>query len=198
MDQSELIQRIYPLSPLQQGILLHYLKGEESGSYIQQISFDIRGKLDIDLFEKSFDGLINHYDVFRTIFVYEGFEEPRQVLLRERHSQIIFEDISSLSREQQLTYIQEFKQSDRKRGFNLSSDIPARLSVLKKDEESYTVIWCFHHIIIDGWGTSIVEKAFFESYCDLMEGIKSRGSLHAPGPRIPGRKGGLYAGGQRG
>jgi len=42
----ENIEDIYPLSPMQQGMLFHSIYAPESGEYIEQMSCKIDGQLD--------------------------------------------------------------------------------------------------------------------------------------------------------
>ncbi|MBV2240847.1 hypothetical protein KQR57_10600 [Bacillus inaquosorum] len=50
-------ENIYPLTPMQKGMLFHSLFDLSSGAYFQQTMFDLHGDLDIDSFSKSLDGL---------------------------------------------------------------------------------------------------------------------------------------------
>ena len=121
------IEKIYSLSPMQEGMLFHYLSGQDSNAYFEQLSFNIVGKMDIELFNKSFNMLIERYDIFRTVFIHERIETPKQVVLKKRKSDLFFEDISYMNDNEKLKYIEDFKIKDRQRGFNLSKDIPMRV-----------------------------------------------------------------------
>ncbi|WP_263973429.1 condensation domain-containing protein, partial [Clostridium botulinum] len=66
------IKNIYSLTPMQMGMLFHALKDEESSSYFEQSIFTLKGEIDLNIFERSFNKVIERYDILRTVFVYEN------------------------------------------------------------------------------------------------------------------------------
>lgn len=162
-------KNIYPLSPMQEGMLFHSLLNKDSGAYFQQMELTMEGKVDPELLEKSFQKLIDRYDVLRTIFVHEMFDQPKQIVLQERKGIVVYQDISHLSENRLRDYIDNFKRRDREKGFTLAKDLLTRLAVLKVGEEKYQVIWSFHHILMDGWCTGILIREFFIIYLGLMK-----------------------------
>ncbi|WP_313563808.1 condensation domain-containing protein, partial [Ruminiclostridium cellobioparum] len=171
MGQELKVEKIYPLSPMQEGMLFHYLVGESKEAYFEQVTYEITGELDLKCFEKSFNILINRHEVFRTVFIYEGLAKPQQVVLRERQTNIDFIDIAYMSEYEKKEYIEAFKNEDKQKGFNLSKDIMIRISIIRTGEYHYTVIWSHHHIIMDGWCLGIVTREFFEVYNSLKNDI---------------------------
>ncbi|WP_413762773.1 non-ribosomal peptide synthase/polyketide synthase [Variovorax sp. Varisp41] len=77
------IQDIYPLAPLQEGILFHHLLQAEGDAYVTPhlLGFDSRERL--ERFVASFDRVIARHDILRTAVLWEGLPEPVQVVLRE-------------------------------------------------------------------------------------------------------------------
>ena len=141
------IKDAYPLTSMQEGMLYHYLMGERNADHFKQISYRIVGEIDLDLFERALNILIQRYDPLRTIFVFEKVKKPLQVVLKKRNARIHFQDISSLEEEEKQSYVEEFKNKDRKQGFDLSKDILMRYSVLKLSETVFEIIMLHHHII---------------------------------------------------
>ena len=67
MNTQDNIEAIYPLSPMQQGMLFHSLYTPESGVYFEQLCFTLHGDLDIAAFERAWQSLIDRHQALRTV-----------------------------------------------------------------------------------------------------------------------------------
>ncbi|MBX4267609.1 amino acid adenylation domain-containing protein, partial [Clostridium estertheticum] len=171
MNENEMIKEIYQLSPMQEGMLFHKLLGKDKNAYFEHSSFRMTGRLEVELFEKSINKLIERYDVLRTLFIYEDQKRPLQIVLKEAKIKIWFEDISSQTSSGKIVFIKEFKERDMNKGFNLSTEISIRASIIKTDEENYIFILSFHHIILDGWSLPIIFNELMYIYNSLKESM---------------------------
>ncbi|HEX3094148.1 MAG TPA: AMP-binding protein [Candidatus Angelobacter sp.] len=77
------VQDIYPLGPLQGGILFHHLMGGQGDPYllVGLASFDSRPRLEKYL--EAVQEVINRHDILRTSMAWEGLREPAQVVWRK-------------------------------------------------------------------------------------------------------------------
>ncbi|MHA6534803.1 condensation domain-containing protein, partial [Paenibacillus sp. BAC0078] len=161
---------MYPLSPMQEGMLFQALREPQSSAYFNQLSFVIQGTLNEANLEKSLSLLMERHDIFRTVFMYEGLEEPLQIVLKKRNPSIVFDDFTGLAEDEIKHKVDRFKQSDREQGFNLTKDVLLRIAVFKTGESRYEIVWSHHHILMDGWCMGIVLKEFFYMYTQLCGG----------------------------
>lgn len=164
------VQNIYTLSPLQGGMFFHFLYDKTSLAYFEQVAFTLQGEVDIKLFEDSWNEIFKRHEIFRTVFIYKNVPEPLQVVFKKRSVKFHFEDICHLNLEDQQTYLENFKETDRNTTFDLTRDVLMRVSLFKCAPSSFKFIWSFHHILMDGWCLGILQTEFFEIYKSLKIG----------------------------
>ncbi|WP_152249801.1 non-ribosomal peptide synthetase [Xanthomonas maliensis] len=82
------VQDIYPLAPLQEGLLFHHLQHTDADPYLSPglHAFDTREAL--DRFLSALDTVIARHDILRTAFVWQGVREPAQVVWRHAPLQL--------------------------------------------------------------------------------------------------------------
>jgi len=85
------VQDIYPLAPLQEGILFHYLLNTEGDIYMGRglYRFDTRNRL--ESFLQALRAVIHRHDILRTAVQWKDLSEPVQVVWR--HAPLIVEEI---------------------------------------------------------------------------------------------------------
>lgn len=165
------LQRAYPLSPMQEGMLFASLLQETSSVYIEQITLFLCGRVDRSLLQESFRKVIQRYDALRTAFVYENLQKPRQVVLKERRFDLDFGDVSHLGEAERECRLEGIRRADRERGFDLARDPLLRAALIKTGDGSYQLLWSFHHIILDGWCVGIILNDLFQVYRSLQHGL---------------------------
>ena len=168
MKEKPEIKNIYNLTPLQEGMLFHYLLEPDTTTYVEQMVFSVEGNINIEAIEKSFNMLIERHDSLRTVFYYKNVDKPLQIVLKNRKASVTIKDVSSLDLNDAEKFVEEFKTMDIKRGFDLSKDLLMRLALIKTAANSYKIIWTHHHIIIDGWCLSIIISEFFSIYHTII------------------------------
>ncbi|MGH2609676.1 MAG: condensation domain-containing protein, partial [Tepidiformaceae bacterium] len=165
--KAETIERIYQLSPLQEGILFHTLHAPGSGMYVEQFSFTVGGDIDITSLERAWQAVVNRHAVLRTSFHWRELDKPLQVVHREVKLPFDRQDWLHLPAEAQQDRLTAFLRADRERGFSLSEAPLLRLVVIRLAPVSWQLVLSFHHVLLDGWSVAIVFReaaALYQAY----------------------------------
>ncbi|WP_057407755.1 non-ribosomal peptide synthetase [Pseudomonas amygdali] len=76
------VQDIYPLAPLQQGILYHHVTATQGDPYVMQVQFAFSDQARLKAFAQALQTVINRHDILRTSVHWNGLETPVQVVWR--------------------------------------------------------------------------------------------------------------------
>ncbi len=162
--KTENIEDIYELTPLQKGILFHCLYEEnESQLYFFQIVHTLRN-LNVDIFERAWQILVERHTILRTGFYWEEIENPLQVVYKEVKVPLKYYDWRHLERVEQENQLKSFVVDDRKLYFDLSQPCLMRLALIRLAEDYYQLVWTYHFIIIDGWTDTLITQEFVQIY----------------------------------
>ena len=151
----------YPLSPLQQGMLVQALLAPDAGVDIEQLVFTLREPLHVDAMREAFRRLSEHHPVLRTAFRWEGLEAPQQLVsphveLPFRHESFIGQPPAAIE-----AALARHLRDDRRLGFALDRPPLQRVAVFTLGERDHRLIWTFHHLLLDGWSLPIVLDEVF-------------------------------------
>jgi amino acid adenylation domain-containing protein/FkbH-like protein/non-ribosomal peptide synthase protein (TIGR01720 family)/FkbM family methyltransferase len=168
------IEDIYPLSPLQQGMLFESLYAPESGVYFEQTICTLTGNIDVLAFEQAWQQIVTRYSIFRTAFIWESLNQPLQVVYRQANISVTTDDWRELSALEQHQQLEIILAADRQQGWQLSQVPLMRLYLLQLTDNSYQFVWSFHHLLLDGWSLPVVFKDLLDFYQICAQGESLR------------------------
>ncbi|SCW49988.1 amino acid adenylation domain-containing protein [Paenibacillus tianmuensis] len=163
------IDSIYPLSPMQEGMLFHKLFNEQSTEYVVRHVLQWTGEFEVKRVREALDLLAEKYEVLRTAIVMpKKGGRPWQVVLKARPIELNVVDVSG--EPSAAERVEAIKQEDLRRGFDLEKDTLLRMTIIKLSAEESIALWSLHHIILDGWCSSTVLIQFMQYYAALGKG----------------------------
>src|SRR5436853_682127 len=158
------VEDVYALSPVQQGMLFHTLYDAGSGVYVGQLICSLHGNRNVPAFQQAWQQVVDRHPVLRTAFVWEGLDEPLQIVRRQVRLPWIVEDWRGLPPGEQEARLAAIVADDRRQGFVLSQAPLMRMALLQVADDAYHFVWSQHHLLMDGWALQLVINDVFTCY----------------------------------
>ncbi len=179
-EETRGVEDLYPLAPMQAGMLFHSLYAGEGGDlYFEQFTADLGGTLDEGAFAAAWQRVVERHPALRTAFLWQGVERPLQLVRRAAAVPWMSEDWRGLAAADVETRWRQLLAADRARGFDLSRAPLLRLALVRTGEEERRLVWSSHHILFDGWCFSLLLNEVFALYAAAVAGREP----HLPSPR---------------
>ncbi|MCK8667156.1 non-ribosomal peptide synthase/polyketide synthase [Pseudomonas azerbaijanoccidens] len=146
------LQDLYPLSPMQQGMLFHCLDSPELNPYVNQLSVAVDG-LQVPRFRAAWQALVERHEVLRAAFRWrDGLADPLQAVFASVDLPI--EELDWRERSDTEQALSELAAAEQAKGFDLSCPPLMRFILVRLGEARYQMIWIYHHLLLDGWSAS--------------------------------------------
>ena len=150
------VEDVYPLSPIQSGLLFHTLSDSGKGEYHIQVRFAAHGALRVDALRAAWSELIRRHPILRTAFVWESVPAPLQFVLKDAALPFFEEDWRDQSDPASAAQLNAWLAADEQAGFELARAPLTRVRVIRTAEDRYEIVWSFHHLLLDGWSAHAV------------------------------------------
>ena len=124
-------ESIYPLTPMQQGMLFHTLLHPGAGAYLVQLHWLLEGPLDAGALRRAWQAAVDHHPVLRTAFAWDRKERPLQAVLARTEVPWAERDWSGLGTAQQDQRLGQWLEEDRQRDFDLKRAPLMRLMLVR-------------------------------------------------------------------
>lgn len=170
INQSRQIEDLYALSSMQEAMLFQSLYEPKAGYYFEQLSCSFQGTIRIDAFKQAWQAVIRAHAVLRTGFLWEGLDQPCQVVHKQLDLFWDERDWRGISSEEQAQRVKAYLDEDRQKGFDFSRPPLMRFGLCQLGKDAYQFTWSHHHILLDGWSLYLVLKDVFSCYEKLCRG----------------------------
>src|SRR5579875_1829517 len=178
-ERKKNVEAVYPLSPMQEGILLHSVLAPGSGVYVTQVVCTL-ANLNAASFQEAWNREVALHPILRTAFAWKKVTKPMQVVGLNVHPQWHEEDWRPLSADIQDRRRKDLLENDRAQGFKVEKAPLMRFYLIRLADETFRLVWTMHHLLGDGWCTSLVLSEVLERYEGLMEGREVKGRERRP------------------
>jgi non-ribosomal peptide synthase protein (TIGR01720 family) len=151
------VERLLPMTPTQEGLLFHarYDSGDLDVHNVQ-IALETSGPLDTDRFRAACDALLERHPMLRAAFLQRRSGEPVQAVPERVAMPWQTHDLTALDPAGRDARRTELLEADRRRRFDPARPPLMRCTVLALAEDRHEVVLSMHHMLVDGWTTSLV------------------------------------------
>ncbi|MFC4047500.1 amino acid adenylation domain-containing protein, partial [Dactylosporangium siamense] len=164
------IEDIYPLTPLQQGMLVHTRMAPGSGVYWIQNCQELDGDLDLAAFTRAWELVFERHAVLRSGVIWEGVPAPLSVVFRSVPVPIEVLDWTARTQAEQDDAFAGLVEQDRRRGPDFDGSALVRLTLIRLGQRRHRLLWSYHHLLLDGWSVPIVLADVGAAYESLVAG----------------------------
>jgi amino acid adenylation domain-containing protein/non-ribosomal peptide synthase protein (TIGR01720 family) len=158
------LQDLYPLSPMQQGMLFHSQLGQEPGAYTIQLSSRMQGDFSPSVFMKAWQEVLNRHPSLRAVIITPPGLDPLQGIVSEAKLPWFDFDWRDLSPEAQHEQWLALLETDRIKGFDAETCPLMRCTLVQTEDHSWRFLWSHHHLLTDGWCLPILMREVLECY----------------------------------
>jgi amino acid adenylation domain-containing protein len=166
------IEDIYPLAPMQRGILFHDLLSQGAERpYIQQVLWRMDPSADLLDLRRAWQRVVARHPILRTFVISKNRKEPIQIVCREVTLPWREIDWSGILRDQIASALEAHLAADRAEGFLLTRAPLMRLCAIRLPDGGVQMVWTFHHLLIDGWCLALLLAEVLAAYEAFRQGL---------------------------
>ncbi|MGY0500928.1 amino acid adenylation domain-containing protein [Nocardia sp. FBN12] len=155
---------VWPLSPLQYGLLFHALYDSDTADgYTVQSLLTLAGTVDAARLRGAAQALIDRHENLRVAFV-ETDDGPRQLVLSAAEIRWHEVDLTEFDDEQRAAELDRVIELDALTRFDLTRPPLLRFTLIRTAEENFRLVMTNHHLVLDGWSTPLLVRELLTLY----------------------------------
>ncbi|MEU4341113.1 amino acid adenylation domain-containing protein [Nocardia sp. NPDC023852] len=164
-DRYPALSDVWPLTPLQKGLLFHALVSEESvDAYSVQLVLELHGQVDSDRLRRAGQVLLDRHANLRTAFVTDAGAGLVQVVCEDIAAPWSAPDLSGLDEDARNREWDRLMAADRTTRFDPARAPLLRWMLVTMGPQHYRLVLTNHHLLLDGWSTPLLVKELLVLY----------------------------------
>jgi amino acid adenylation domain-containing protein len=164
------IEDVYPLTPMQIGMLFDTLMARDFGVHLVQFDVTLDGVEDPAELTQAWERAVAHHPILRTALFWEGVDTPVQVVYKQVTLPVTQLDWRSLSAEDQQRELRGLIDENKAADVEFTKAPLSSVAIIRRSDTSVTMIWAVHHILVDGWSSAKLLEDVFVHYADVRRG----------------------------
>ncbi|MFG2457070.1 amino acid adenylation domain-containing protein [Streptomyces sp. NPDC048523] len=159
------LAEVWPLSPLQEGLLFHAdLDGHGPDVYTVQNVLAVDGPLVPARLRASWEALLTRHAALRASFQRRRTGEAVQMITREVVLPWSEADVSHLAEEEASARAERLAAGERAHRIDPAKPPLLRLLLIRLGERRHRLVMTSHHLLMDGWSAPVLLKELTEIY----------------------------------
>ncbi|MDP7739599.1 non-ribosomal peptide synthetase [Mycobacterium paragordonae] len=151
------VDDVLPLTPMQQGLLVYT---SDRDPYVVQLNIALAGQVDPARLHEAAQSVLARHPNIAARFVYEGLDEPVQVLLKDPVLPWRFVDLD----DDDVDQITLVCAAERAAVVDLAGQCPLRAALLRNGFDGFRLLLTCHHIVVDGWSLQVILREIAAAY----------------------------------
>ncbi|QUQ69297.1 non-ribosomal peptide synthetase [Kutzneria sp. CA-103260] len=157
------VEDVWPLSPLQEGMLYHTAL-DQDGAYTVQTVYGIDGPLDAAVLRASWQALVDRHAALRACFRYVSGARMVQVIARDAEIPWRETDLSGLADDVADAEVDRVAAEELAEGLRIEAAPLMKLHLVRVGPESHRLVHTLHHVLTDGWSMPIIHRELAAIY----------------------------------
>ncbi|MFD6906592.1 condensation domain-containing protein [Streptomyces sp. NPDC060077] len=164
---------LFPLSFTQEWVWWNARLKPGTSLYNAPMAMRIKGALDTEVLDRSFQELIGRHEVLRTSFHHLARTVVQAVEPVPPRFELPVEDLTGLDRDEQDRAVERLAVEERSRPFDLTRGLLLRGRLLRLGTDAHVLLLTTHHLVTDDWSMRILLGEIVTLYAAFSEGKPS-------------------------
>jgi non-ribosomal peptide synthetase component F/acyl carrier protein len=161
---------VFPLSFGQQQLWLIDQLGSQSLAYNVPIEFHLRGALDLTVFRRCLQEIVDRHEVLRTTIFPDANGRPVQAIKPAIQIDLPLIDLRALTDNARKQEMHHLTRQAARISFDLTQGPLLHTRLVQLADDEHVLLLTMHHIMVDDWSLEICQQELAQLYQDFVHG----------------------------